>query len=52
MDFFTHITYNKSLKLTIENVTVIEHLPFPDIEALETRAVLKKLLRLIVTLLN
>lgn len=42
MDFFTHITYNKSLKLTIENVTVIEHLPFPDIEALETRAVLKK----------
>lgn len=42
MAFFTHIIYNESLKLTVENVTVIENLPFPDIEALETRAVLRK----------
>lgn len=42
MAFFTHIIYNESLKLAIENLTVIEHLHSPNIEALETRAVLRK----------
>lgn len=42
MAFFTHIAYNESLQLMIENSTVIDNLPFPDIEALETRAVLRK----------